>query len=127
MNPESTLILAIIGHLVGDYLLQNDWMALNKKNDWWPCAVHCFLWTSAVLFFSGWLFIPGLRGLVIVVILFWTHFLQDNTQIVKFWMVHINRQSKFTEPPMAPWSLIVVDNVWHIVALWAVWRFLVMV
>lgn len=26
-----TLVLAIIGHLVGDYLLQNDWMALNKK------------------------------------------------------------------------------------------------
>lgn len=25
------MIDAIVGHLVGDYLLQNDWMALNKK------------------------------------------------------------------------------------------------
>jgi len=33
-----TLTLAIIGHLVGDYLLQNDWMALNKKKRSLNCA-----------------------------------------------------------------------------------------
>lgn len=25
------MINALVGHLVGDYLLQNDWQALNKK------------------------------------------------------------------------------------------------
>lgn len=139
----TTLILAIIGHLIGDYLLQNDWMALNKKqssfpyNHGWspfsfrqkitscfrwlsiPCFMHCFLWTLAVCFFSGW------HSLAVITILFWSHYIQDRTQIVRFWMTKINRQQKFTEPPMAPWSLVVVDNVWHIVTLWAVWRFLV--
>ena len=35
------MLSAIIGHLVGDYLLQNDWMALNKKASSLHCAVHC--------------------------------------------------------------------------------------
>lgn len=114
-----TLTLAIIGHLVGDYLLQNDWMALNKKKRSFPCIVHCVLWTAAVCAFSGWYSVP------IISALFLTHFIQDRTNIVLFWMTRINRQPQFAVPPCAPWSIIVVDNVWHIVTLWAVWRFLV--
>lgn len=113
-----TLLLAIIGHLVGDYLLQNDWMAMNKKKRSLPCLVHVILWTTAVCVFSGWWSVPA------VVVLLTTHFVQDRTQIIPFWMTRVNRQPQFAVPPMAPWSLIVVDNVWHIVTLWAVWRFL---
>lgn len=113
-----TLLLAIIGHLVGDYILQNDWMALNKKKCSLACANHCFLWTFAVCFFSGWWSMPA------IVVLFVTHFIQDRTQIIGWWMrLKWKDQSKFAEPPMAPWSLIVVDNVWHIVTIWAVWKF----
>lgn len=113
-----SLTCAIIGHLVGDYLLQNDWMALNKKKRSFPCLIHCMLWTAAVCVFAGWF------SWIIISVLFLTHFIQDRTKIIVFWMTKINRQQKFTEPPMSPWSLIVVDNVWHIVAIWAVWRFL---
>ncbi len=31
----------------------------------------------------------------------------------------------FLTGPCAPWSGIVVDNVWHILTIWAVWKFLV--
>lgn len=45
----------ILGHLLGDYLLQNEWMALNKaKNTWtgWLAAsIHCILYTLAVCLF----------------------------------------------------------------------------
>jgi len=114
-----TLILAIIGHLVGDYLLQNDWMALNKKRRSLPCAVHCTLWTLAVCGFAGWTYWPA------IAVLWVTHFIQDRTHIIEFWMTKINRQTEFVKPPFAPWSIIVVDNVWHIVTVWAVWRFLI--
>ena len=119
-NPLAfmTLLLAIIGHLVGDYLLQNDWMALNKKQHSLPCAVHCTLWTLAVCGFAGWISLPA------IAVLWVTHFIQDRTHIIEFWMTKINRQPEFVKPPFTPWSLIVVDNVWHIVAVWAVWRFL---
>ena len=112
-----TLTLAIVGHLVGDYLLQNDWMALNKKKRTLPCAVHCTLWTLSVCVFAGWT-LPAA-----IVVLWGTHFIQDRTNIIHFWMTKINRQAEFVKPPLAPWSLIVVDNIWHIVAVWAVWRF----
>jgi len=116
-----TLTLAIIGHLVGDYLLQNDWMALNKKNPGnlggYACIIHSVLWTFSVCLFAGW----PLQGWVTCT-LFITHFIQDRTTIIAVWMDLIG-QYKFRTGPCAPWSIIVVDNVWHIVTLWAVWRF----
>lgn len=122
---------AIVGHLVGDYLLQNDWMALNKKKSTLPCVIHCALWTIAVCVFADW----PLQGWI-PAILFATHFLQDRTQVISFWMTRINSQSRFMRcddfdmtdmrviPGLGPWSVIVVDNVWHIVTIWAVWKFI---
>lgn len=118
-NMNDPLTCAIIGHLVGDYLLQNDWMALNKKKHWFPCIVHCVMWTICVCLFAGW----PLQGCV-PAILFAAHFIQDHTNIIMFWMTKVNSQEKFAGPPCAPWSIIVVDNVWHIVTIWAVWKFL---
>ena len=116
---NDTLTCAIIGHLVGDYLLQNDWMALNKKKDAAICAVHCCLWATAICLIAGW----ELFGRAYSVLLL-THFIQDHTNIIAWWM-RLIKQDKFAEPPMSPWSIIVVDNVWHIVTIWAVWRFVV--
>jgi hypothetical protein len=76
-----------------------------------------------VMLFSGWYHATNL--LIVCWFLFLTHYIQDRTYIIKFWMTRINRQPKFAEPPMAPWSMIVVDNVWHIVALWFVWKFII--
>lgn len=117
-----TLLLAIIGHLVGDYLLQNDWMALNKKFSVAICAVHAALWTLSVGLFSGWLFLQNGKGALIGFLLFMSHLIQDHTDIVAYWMDIIG-QYRFRTGPCAPWSFIVVDNVWHIVTLWAIWRF----
>ena len=114
----TALTAAIVGHLVGDYLLQTDWMALNKKKDAWPCAVHCMLWTLSVGLFSGWIF-SGV--LWVMPFLFITHYLQDRTNIVIWWMLlPWKDQSAFATGPCSPWSIIVVDNVWHIVTLYAV-------
>jgi hypothetical protein len=111
------LTLAIIGHLVGDYLLQNDWMALHKKRDAFRCSVHCWLWTLSVCFFTGW------WSWGVVSVLFLSHMIQDHTGIVSRWMDLIG-QHQYRTGPCAPWSVIVVDNVWHIVTLWAVWKFI---
>ena len=110
-----SLLLAIIGHLVGDYLLQNDWMALNKKKWWLPLVVHCTLWTISVCVFSGWFRIS------VIVFLWMTHVIQDSTEIVRWWMEMIG-QHQFRTGPCSPWSTIVVDNVWHILALFVVWK-----
>lgn len=103
---------AIVGHLVGDYLVQTDWMALNKKQSTLHCLVHCSIWTACVCVFSG-------LGWTAAAILFGTHFLQDRTTIVEKWMDFIG-QSKFRVGPCAPWSGIVVDNVFHILTIFVV-------
>ena len=129
---SDTLACAIVGHLVGDYLLQNDWMANNKKlkDGATACCVHAWLWTLAVCAFTGWWTWPC------VSVLFLTHFFQDRTQVIPWFMRTIG-QNRFMKcddfdltdmrviPGLGPWSIIVVDNVWHIVTLWAIWRFIV--
>lgn len=111
------LTLAIIGHLVGDYLLQNDWMALHKKQNSVRCAIHCALWATSVCFFTGW-WAPWVWPA-----LFIAHYAQDRTNVIAWWMDAVG-QKQFRTGPCAPWSIIVVDNVWHIVSLALVWRIL---
>lgn len=120
----TTLLCALIGHLVGDYLLQNDWMALSKKSFYGSlhCCVHCLLWTASVMLFAGWFSLTE-KSLAIWVVLFFTHYFQDRTNIIEWWMDAIG-QKQFRTGPCAPWSMIVVDNVWHIVTIWAVWRWI---
>lgn len=105
------MIDALVGHLVGDYLLQNDWMALNKKSSSFHCAVHCAVWTVCVCLFGR------IDNPLIIVFLFASHFIQDRTTIVSWYMDFVG-QKQFRTGVCAPWSSIVVDNVWHIVAIW---------
>lgn len=104
---------ALVGHLIGDYLAQNDWMALNKKQSSLHCAVHCLIWTLCVVFSAQW---PWWT----CVPLFVSHFIQDRTHVIAWWMDLIGQKS-FRTGACAPWSAIVVDNVWHIVTLWVLW------
>lgn len=131
---KDTLLLACIGHLVGDYLLQDDWMANNKKKSSSICAIHCTLWTLSVCLFSGWGWLPFL-------FLWITHFIQDRTKIISWWMsLKWKDQTEFMrcdelrcgdiyepsiKPGLGPWSVIVVDNVWHILAIWFCWKVLI--
>lgn len=108
------MISALIGHLVGDYLLQNGWMANNKKSYSIPCIVHCAIWTTCVIVFASW-------PLWTAIPLFITHFIQDRTNIIAFYMDRIG-QKDFRTGACAPWSLIVVDNVWHILVIWIIWK-----
>lgn len=102
----------LIGHLVGDYLLQNDFMAQNKKRSTFPCLVHVGLYTVAIALFTGW---PWWALAIVAA----THFAQDRTQVIGWWMRTVG-QGDFAKPPLGPWSIIVVDNVWHLVTLFAI-------
>lgn len=112
------LAAALVGHLVGDYLLQDDWMAKEKRTRSAVCALHAGLWTVAVCVFTGWFAWPA------VLFLFLTHFLQDRTGFARWWMTACVNQWDFAFGPLGPWSIIVVDNTWHAVALWITARFL---
>lgn len=129
MNAAA-LIGALVGHLIGDYLIQNDWMALNKKSKTTlgvvTVNVHAILWAAAVCTLAGWwhMGVPlSTSAAWVFPVLYITHVVQDHTNVVAWWMDAIG-QKAFRTGPCAPWSSIVVDNVWHIVTIYAVWRFL---
>jgi len=48
-------LAVMLGHFVGDYLLQNQWMAINKSKPGWlghyACSVHVLLYTLAIALF----------------------------------------------------------------------------
>ena len=109
LEPLFALFMA---HLIGDYLLQNDWMALNKKSSTFHCSVHI------ITYMIPFVFMPiSLLGFILIAI---QHFVVDRTNIIYNFMVW-KGQDKFVEPPCFPWSIIVMDNISHIVWIWVVY------
>ena len=97
----------IFAHLIGDYLLQNDWMARNKKTSSFACSVHIITYMIPFLFI-------GLEVWQLLAIA-GQHWIQDRTNFV-LWFMKVTGKNDFIKPPMAPWSIIVIDNIFHI--LW---------
>lgn len=95
----------IYAHLIGDYILQTDWMSQNKKTKTLPCVIHILTYL-----------IPFLLTNIIwwkIILIGIEHFIQDRTNIVVDFM-KLTGSEDFTKPPFAPWSIILVDNIFHI-------------
>lgn len=148
----------LLGHLVGDYIVQNDWMALNKTHPWpkqqswvyaartrsrdehgqpWSlgvlndveiyeeamrkfklgclaCTIHCLCYTLAVAAFTFW-WMPWWGYLACFLI----HWPIDRFRLAREWMVRFG-QEKFATGPLSPWSIILVDNIWHLLTLYCI-------
>jgi len=137
----------LLGHLVGDFILQNDFLAYWKTNpppeldhgdvpekqdfleylfmllvDISPvlvaaiaCTLHCLLYTLAIWVFSyKWISIWGLLAC------FLAHWPIDRFRLAKWWMGKMG-QTKFATGPLSPWSVIVVDNTFHLLTLYVIW------
>lgn len=105
----------LIGHLAGDYLLQNDWQAQNKTRCSVACTVHCLLYTLAVWACSFW-WMPA-WGLLVC---FAAHWPLDRWRLAGRWMRSVSGQSQFASGPLSPWSVIIVDNTFHLLTLFAI-------
>jgi hypothetical protein len=105
----------LIGHLVGDYLLQTKWMAYNKKlpgrNGWLACLTHCSLWTLSVMLFTGW------WKLDLALCVFLSHLVLDRTHFVAWFLKVMHNDHE-------RWLLIVTDNTIHLLFLWLIARLL---
>jgi hypothetical protein len=128
----------ILGHLIGDYLLQNDWMATQKKKHeglgWSACLVHCFLYTAAVCVTMG------NFDIMWVVVVFFSHFAIDKFPVVEWYSKLIGSRSidKFLNeaenqeytPHIGLRSGITVlvyvvrDNTFHIMIMYYGWKLL---
>lgn len=73
-------------HLLGDYFLQNDWMAVNKSKysllGYLTCFIHCTLYAIPFgLYYHNW---------VLAFLIYITHFLVDKFSLAKYWTKLVN-------------------------------------
>ena len=109
----------LIGHLLGDYIAQNDWQAANKgapgAQGHLACTVHCLLYTLAVWACSfRWMPWWGLA------VCFMAHWPIDRYRLARLWMVHLSGQKAFATGTLSPWSIIIVDNTFHLLTLYMI-------
>jgi hypothetical protein len=77
----------LLGHLCGDFLMQTEWMAMNKSKNtkigWLAVFVHCILYTFAICLFM-WNF-----QLLWIVAVFFSHFFIDKFSLAEKYMHYI--------------------------------------
>lgn len=89
MRPDFFASL-LLGHLVGDYLLQNKWMAMNKSASTWKALVHCTIYSEAIMIFTYTFFN---RHLIWGLLVFLSHFPIDRWGLADKWLDLINGRS----------------------------------
>jgi hypothetical protein len=130
----------IIGHIVGDYILQNNWMALNKKNSVMAALVHCIVYTVAIcVSIYQTLLQQSIERIIIVAILvFLSHVVLDYTDLVdsflhairgRSWKRSFDLASKQVNQNIASAIIAytaivqtVVDNALHIIMMYFIFK-----
>jgi len=131
-------VLLLFGHLFGDYLFQNDWMALNKKEKWLPCLVHCWIYTCWVYIFITDLIPQNIITVIIILVgIFLSHLVLDRTNLIEIWFrfaqgrawKRVRTYSSKTEEDIALIAFTaivqtVADNTIHLVLMYFLCYFL---
>lgn len=119
-------------HLFGDFIVQNDYVALNKKKNtlkgWIYCLWHCISYSLPFLLITNW------KAVLVIGL---THFIIDKTNIVAYFLAMRNNTKELLyvgnfkwvkkynvknfgflpERPFAItiWLLIFTDNTLHLI------------
>ena len=127
----------ILAHIIADYFLQNNWMAKNKKSQWFPCFVHCGIYTVVMVLIVpelGWYAIPWV---------FASHAILDGFHTIDWWFRLIRGRSieamkhdylsqracayagdddmmRHSSIAITWFVQIVADNAAHIVLVWLI-------
>lgn len=116
------LNLALLAHLVGDYVLQSHTMAIRKTSSWLWAATHA---TFYALPFAALLltFAPA-RALPALLVIGGTHAVIDRYRLAAYWCRWYGvgyagiwwRGPGFEAPPpfLGVWLTILVDNTLHL-------------
>ena len=121
MTADVFLIL-LVSHLLGDWVLQSDWQAINKSRRWAALTAHVASYHLAMgllllipILRDGW---PVWKGLVILALSGGTHAVIDRRWPVRA-LLRATGSPGFAT---VEWGVIAVDQVLHlcILALMAV-------
>ena len=122
----NVIVLGLMAHMIGDYVIQNDWMALEKSKHWWPVIVHGVTYTLPFIPLVYW-FDVDIKWLALLII-GGTHLIIDHYKLPRHVVWARNQLAPAAYRPghtatgfsetrpdwIAVWLLIIVDNLIHV-------------
>lgn len=117
------LFLGLLAHMVGDYLIQNDWMATEKTKRWLPAVAHAVSY--------GLPFLVITRNPVALAVIVGTHAVIDRYRLARHvvWAKNLTAPASHRHPwsecsatgyhqdrPvwLSTWLMIIADNTIHV-------------
>jgi len=118
-----TVLGILLAHLVGDYLIQSHWMAVEKTKRWWPAIVHATTYGLPFLLITQ---SPAAMAVIVG-----THAVIDRYRLARHVVWAKNQLApaghrpmwadssatgypSSTPPWLAVWLLIIADNTLHL-------------
>ncbi len=110
----------VLAHMVGDYLIQSDWMAQEKTKRWWPAIAHAVSYGLPFLLIT--------QSVLALAVIVGTHAVIDRYRLARHvvWFKNQLAPRPF-RPPHTPtghgpdrpdwlsvWLLIIADNILHV-------------
>lgn len=99
-------IILLLAHFIGDYALQNDYMALNKGKDNYVLFAHVATWTITISAAALLLGLP-VNAFMIVFVLLVPHEIMD----------FIKARNLLWCKSVSPHKALVIDQVFHLVQI----------
>ena len=114
MQLTEVLFISILLHFVGDYLLQNNWMANEKIKSFLPALIH------ATIYSLPFFILTNFSPLILIILI--THFFIDRYRLAVYWIKLVNWNwssdnlgySAQTPKWLSTWLMIIIDNTFHI-------------
>jgi hypothetical protein len=123
MSWTEVFAVLVLSHLVGDFLLQTEWQAMNKHGGLGPdpekrraLLSHVFTYTLAYVPALIWIGIEAgaLRAVIVALLVSIPHMIQDDARLVRVYM----RTVKHTDAERSDIALY-VDQSLHLLVLFA--------
>ncbi|CAA0134567.1 Uncharacterised protein [Mycolicibacterium vanbaalenii] len=119
MGIAEAIALTGLAHLVGDYVIQSHWMAVEKTKRWWPAIAHAVTYGLPFLLIT--------QSPVALLVIVGTHAVIDRHRLARHLVWFKNQFAPFafrpghtatgypddTPPWLSFWLLIAADNILH--------------
>lgn len=112
---SEAFVLALMGHLIGDWIVQTDDQAARKMSSWAAMGRHVLTYHLVLAALLWPVLAPGALGIVLVVSAS-THAFLDRRWPVR-WLMRATGSSAFSETAL---GVLMTDQVLHVSILFAV-------
>jgi len=110
------MINYVLAHFIGDFLLQNDWMAKNKKQSSFICTIHVLCYMIPFLLVE----LNWIQFILIAT----QHWLQDRTKFIAWYCKLLGIFQGELKQNTLPWGHFVIDQIFHFIWLFIVFEYL---